>query len=837
MKHSAILLAAAAILVPALTPTLAQADAPAADASAPNAADATAPARPAFTTGVAKGRDLLDTAISASTLDDATIARIGTKSIAEVIGNIPGIRTETSGTDGLTAMTIRGLPLAADGSKFVQIEEDGLPVFEFGDIHFGSATAFLRTDLAVDQVQAIRGGSASTFASNSPGGVVNFISRTGETDGGILEVSSGLNYGLGRVDFDYGARLDDHLRFNIGGFYRQGEGPRATGYDAFKGGQIKFNVTRSFDGGYVRLYAKLMDDREPNYSLFPVALSGTSDDPHYSALPGFDARHDTVYSRYVTNLLGLDENNQPHSYDVHQGNRSIVKSVGLETQFDVAGWTVSDRFRYAAMSGAYNEQVSAGVLPAAYAAMEFGGPGATLSYATGPQAGQTITTPATLGGNGLLAVYGTYHGNLDRLDNVTNDMRATRAWAIGAGKLTTTGGIYASSQDIGMEYLFNGELSDIVGGGNLNLIDVTTAGGIPITQQGTLDYVIAGSQSYHRLYDVNFRVLAPYGSFNVQLDKLTLGASLRYDSGRVSGSLFGSDLGGGRVGSTAIDLNGDGVISLPESAVGILPLSQPGIVGYSYHYLSWSVGANYRMRDNLSGFARYSKGGRASAERGLFPPGVNPATGLLTDPSSAFGVVRQAEAGIKFRTKAIALFVTGFWASTKDKNTQIAADASGGTILIPIDRTYSAKGVELESEARHGPFSLRVGATYTKAKIDRDALNPAEVGMVPRHEPNFFFTAMPQFETRLVSVGANLIGVTSSYAQDSDGLKQPGYVLVNPFVEVRPARRVALRVNVYNLFDKLAIVQASAAAIPASGVVNAQVLNGRTITGAIRLTF
>ena len=133
------------------------------------------PAKSAFTTGVAKGRDLLDSAISASTLDETEIARIGTRSVAEVIGNIPGIRAETSGTDGLTAITIRGLPLAADGSKFVQIEEDGLPVLEFGDIHFGTATAFLRTDLSLAQVQAIRGGSASTFASNSPGGVVNFI--------------------------------------------------------------------------------------------------------------------------------------------------------------------------------------------------------------------------------------------------------------------------------------------------------------------------------------------------------------------------------------------------------------------------------------------------------------------------------------------------------------------------------------------------------------------------------------------------------------------------------------------------------------------------------------
>ena len=794
-------------------------------------------AKAVFTTGVAKGRDLLDSAISASTLDEAEIAKIGTRSVADVIGNIPGIRAETSGTDGLTAITIRGLPLAADGSKFVQIEEDGLPVLEFGDIHFGTTTAFLRTDLGVAQVQAIRGGSASTFASNSPGGVVNFISHTGETDGGQIELSSGIDHALGRIDFNYGGKLDDHLRFNVGGFYHQGEGPRAVGYDAYRGGQIKLNLTRSFDSGYVRLYLKMMGDREPNYSAFPVAVSGTNDAPHYSALPGFDARRDTLYSRYVTNFLALDENNRPRSYDTREGNRSVVRSVGLETQFDVAGWSVTDRFRYAAISGAYNEMLSLGVLPAVYAGPQFGGPGATLSYGTGPRAGQAITSPATLGGNGLVAYSAMNHEDISRLDNATNDFRISRVWMAGAGKLTTTFGLYASSQDVGMEYQFNTVLSDVVGGGNLDLLDVTTGTGLKVSQAGTLIYGVPGTLSYHRVYDLNFRVIAPYGSFNYQLDKLSLGGSVRQDSGRVSGTLLGSDLGGGRIATAPVDINGDGVISFPERNVTVLPLSQPGSVGYSYNYLSYSVGANYRLGDTVSAFVRYSKGGRASAERGLFPPGVDPASGALNDPTSAFGTVKQAEAGLKYRVNQLTLFVTGFWASTTDKNSQLGADASGATIVIPIDRKYSAKGVEVESLVQHGPVSLRLGATYTQAKIDSDAHSTAFDGLTPRHEPKLFFTATPQFENHLLSVGANIMGVSSSFAQDNDVLKQPGYVIVNPFVEVRPAKRISVRLNVYNLFDKLAVVSVGSAAIPAIGVVNAQVLNGRTISGALRLSF
>ena len=60
----------------------------------------------------------------------------------------------------------------------MQFQEDGLPVLEFGDIQFAGIDQFLRADLTLSQVQAIRGGSASTFASNSPGGLIN-VGRTG----------------------------------------------------------------------------------------------------------------------------------------------------------------------------------------------------------------------------------------------------------------------------------------------------------------------------------------------------------------------------------------------------------------------------------------------------------------------------------------------------------------------------------------------------------------------------------------------------------------------------------------------------------------------------------
>jgi len=120
---------------------------------------------------------------------------------------------------------------------------------EFGDIAFGNADIFLRYDYSIDRIESIRGGSASTFASNSPGGVINFISKTGEETGGNIGVTKGVDFNSTRVDFDYGTPINDTIRFHVAGFYRDGEGPRRAGYNGNSGGRFKANITKEFEKG------------------------------------------------------------------------------------------------------------------------------------------------------------------------------------------------------------------------------------------------------------------------------------------------------------------------------------------------------------------------------------------------------------------------------------------------------------------------------------------------------------------------------------------------------------------------------------------------------------
>ncbi|MCJ2180450.1 Plug domain-containing protein, partial [Novosphingobium album (ex Hu et al. 2023)] len=129
MKTKTLLLLATACLLP--SPVLA-ADG---EANAETASQDTA--QPAekrvnlMTTGVARARDRLDSATSTSTLTQAEIEKYGARSVAEIFRNIPGMRAESTGGAGFANISIRGLPIALGGAKFLQIQENGLPTLEF----------------------------------------------------------------------------------------------------------------------------------------------------------------------------------------------------------------------------------------------------------------------------------------------------------------------------------------------------------------------------------------------------------------------------------------------------------------------------------------------------------------------------------------------------------------------------------------------------------------------------------------------------------------------------------------------------------------------------------
>ncbi len=779
-------------------------------------------------TGVAAETTKVKSSVAISTVDAGDLAPSAPRSTAEIFRNIPGIRSEATSGDGNANISVRGLPVAAGGAKFLQLQEDGLPILEFGDIAFGTADGFLRPDYTTERVEAIRGGSASTFASNSPGGIVNFISRTGGVEGGSVGLTTGLDYDSLRLDFNYGTPLGEDMQYNVGGYYRVGEGVRESGYDGNKGSQIKANFTKFMEKGYVRFYLKHLDDTAITYMPMPVKVTGTNANPSMGALPGFDPLTDTPHSPAFTANIGTDGNGNRRVSDPQEGLRSLSTALGAEVSLDLGNnWKLVDRVRYSDNSGRFVAPFPAQVDAAQDIADSIAGDGAMLSYATGPNKGSAINA-STLNGNGLLMRVHMFDTELNNFDNLVNDFKLTRHFADGdAATYDLTLGYYHSTQNIDMDWLWNSYLMEVKGK-DAQLVDVADSDGVSYSDAGLIAYGTPFWGGLHRNYDTEYSINAPYISLAMEKGKLNVDFSARYDFGTAEGSYAGTRY------ETNVDLNQDGEISIPEQSIEVVDKANRSPVDYDWDYYSLSLGGNYSFTDDYAAFARYSRGGRANADRLLFGPNIL-ANGSLRDDDAAVDIVEQLEAGLKYADSDFAggqlgLFATLFYAETEEQNYE-------ATTQVFLDRVYEAVGMELESTYRKGNFDLKLGLTWTDAEITSDALNSSVVGNTPRRQADLMYQISPSYNTDKWSVGATVIGTTDSYAQDDNVMVMPGYDYVNLFGSYRIQENFSVLLSVNNAFDDFGLSESEEGAIPANGIIRARGISGRTSSLTFRYDF
>ncbi|MFC0119425.1 TonB-dependent receptor domain-containing protein [Pseudoalteromonas xiamenensis] len=754
-------------------------------------------------TGVPKRTTVMESSVSVSSVSIEQVNIATPRSTAEAFRLIPGVRSESTGGEGNANIAVRGLPVASGGAKFLQLQEDGLPVLQFGDIAFGNADIFMRLDNTVQSIESIRGGSASTVASDAPGGIINFISKTGESESGSVAFRAGLDYDETRTDFEYGGYLSDSVRFHLGGFIRQGEGPRDTGYTSNRGGQIKANLTKEFDKGYVRVYIKHLDDKSTGYLPMPMHSDGSS-------LPGFDSQKDTPHSAFFLQTAGLGQNNEIRQGDMRDGMHPVVDSIGFESRFDLGNdWTVENRLRKSNFSGTFMSPFPAEVASSESIAQSIAGNGATLVYANGPSAGTTFNSD-------LLMRVHTFDVKMNDFGSLMNDLKLTKT----IGDTSFTFGYFLSNQSIDMSWLWNSYLLEVKGD-NAALIDVYAADGTAYSDNGLYAYGTPyWGNCCQRNYNTDYDTQAPYFAVSTKFDNITVDASVRHDSGEAKGYYAGATIG-------SVDINNDGVISKPEEAVAGIETANVSPVNYDWSYTSYSVGGNYQINPDQAIFVRYSKGARANADRLLF--GKVRADGSVAK-EDAIDEVTQTELGFKQRLDNLRLFATAFFAKTEEQNFE-------ATTQKFFDRQYDAKGIELEAQYFVGSFDIRGNMTWTDAEISKDALTPEVVGNTPRRQADFIYSLMARYNYDSGAAGLTLIGTSGAYAQDNNDLKFDGYTQVNGFVSYDLSTSLNLSLNVNNLFNTIGITEAEEGSIPSNDIIRARTINGRTTSLTLKYVF
>lgn len=761
-------------------------------------------------TGVVNPRAKIKSSVSITTLDVKQVEQSAPRSTAEIFRTIPGIRSESSGGEGNANISVRGVPISSGGSKYLQIQEDGLPVLLYGDIAFATADIFTRFDRNIAKIEAIRGGSASTLSSNSPGGIINFISKTGKTEGGSMVTSFGLDYNDFRTDIEYGARIGDGLYFHAGGFYRTGEGVRSPGFTANNGGQFKMNVTKEFENGSVTVYAKFLNDRAAAFMPMPIKVTGSNSNPNWESISGYDATSGTQQSPYLMHNVGLDGNGNVRRGNIADGMHPVSKTLGASINFELAdGWKLTNNGRFSSNSGQFITPFPAEVASAATIANSFGA-GSTLTYAND---GTAFNNP-----NGLVSRIHMFDVELNNFNNFMNDLRITKKF----DKFGLTAGYFKSIQNISMSWLWNSYLQE-VSDNNPRLINVTDAGGNLLSTNGLYAYgVPAWGNCCTRNYDTQYNVSAPYANVSFDAtDKLSLEGGIRFDMGQVNGSFAGSS-------QTVYDINNDNVISAPETSVSAINTANTTAVDYDYDYVSYTLGANYLIDDNQSVFARYSKGASAKADRILFS-GLNYLDG---DKINSLDYLAQAELGYKRKYSKGYVYATFFTSTTTEEG---GFEATSNSI---IENDYRSMGLEVESSYNvNSDFNLRGGFTYTKAEIT----SGANEGNEPRRQPKMMYNFIPTYKFGKANnvFGLSFIGQTKAYAQDSNELVMNGFVIVNGFVELGITKGLSLNLAGNNLFNTLAITEAEEGSITANttNIVRARPLPGRSLSMALTYKF
>jgi outer membrane receptor protein involved in Fe transport len=778
-------------------------------------------------TSSSTAKSKMRSSVSVTDIDQEAVKDFGARTESEVLLLIPGIRTEaTAGPGGNANISVRGLPISSGGSKYVQIQEDGLPTVQFGDMMFSNNDYWTRFDNNVDSIQTLRGGSSSVYASHAPGAVINYMSKTGKEQGGSIGITKGLNFNETRVDGDVGGRISDDTYFHVGGYFRDGEGARQAAPGALHGYQVKANFTKEFNGtkGYVRLNLKALDETAPTTpQTFLTATSTNGSLSNFGNARGFNGLYDSQYSKFNSTFPAMDPvTGQISQSSLTNGITSKSKSVGFEFHNELNnGFTVDNKFRVSQNAGAFQTQfwdvktlssALGGLTGASYA-----------KYLNGPKAGQVVTD-ANLA-SGLVSTGGAINVQTPDMGNFVNDFSVTKAFDLGDGKkLNAKAGLFYSRQNVVQKWSISTRVVEAAYNGAV--IDVYNAQNAALTNQGLTGYNNSWGADSAKNINEQFTTTAPYLGLNLETGNWDLDAGIRNEHFRGYGY---ADVGQ----ATGVAVNN-------ISGANVYQATNRILADYTTSYNNYSAGANYRINKDQSVFGRYSLGHRAISDRLLTTSSNFNALGGLAAGAGDIAVapVAQLEFGTKTRGNLgegrYALSATYFHSTTKefdyDPTRNVQRD---GPYLRELG--YKADGVEFESGFSIGNFALNANAVYSDESFTKNTASSTYIGKTPAGSTKWRYTLSPRYTMGDTVFGATARGVGKMYLNDANTSWVDGHYIINAFVNHNFGNGMIGSLNVNNLFNKL--YPSSTAGLISGNVYGAGVETGRTISATVRYKF
>lgn len=633
----------------------------------------------------ASNRTVLESSVAVTVVDREGLDRKAPRSTAAALEMIPGFFVEASGGEVSNNFSVRGL--AGGGQTFVQLQEDGLPVFYTNAL----ADTILKQEIGIDRLEAVRGGTSGILTVNGAGATVNFLTRkpTDQFESSLR--ITGSDFDTKRIDFWSGGPMGNDWYFSTGGFFRNSDSVRDIGFTSDRGGIVRGSLTKQFEDGHVSFNVKVVD--EHNTFLLPIPLT---DPGNPRSIPGLSASSGTMIgldNAVQTVLTSPATGRSTQVNDLTDGVDTDSTSIGYDFEKELFdGVVLRSKGRYTDFENRFNAVFNfdnATLVPARVrldptrfsdiqTLLNRFGPQGAVSVGLRPvSTGELITGDAldSLNGNGLTADSITVK-NLRFVEEFVNDISLN--WETDRNSLSVgvlffdtrveDGNIGAST--FISEVATNPRRLDIVA------LDAQDAVVGSLTDNGLLNFgtwgegnAVSLSESYSFYFNDEFQAT----------DRLRLDAGVRVENFEITRK-EGISAGGPLFLPEAFDANGedrDNVIAnnaIGQFGGGFFTGDFRSITG-DFTEVAWSGGGSFLVNDNLAVYGRFSKGFQGNAQ--------NPVTDIN------FG-----EFGVRYQARGLSASLTGF--RTQFKDFRFSRQPAGAIDQIEFDGDIKVLGVEFD---------------------------------------------------------------------------------------------------------------------------------------------
>jgi iron complex outermembrane recepter protein len=765
-------------------------------------------------------RTVRESSVAVTVADRDKLDRKAPRSTASALELVPGIIVEDSGGEASNNFAVRGLP--GGGQQFIQILEDGLPVFYTRAL----ADTVLKQELMIERMEVVRGGSSGILTANGAGATVNFLTfrNSGEMEGQARVTVS--DFGTKRFDLRYGGDIGGGWYAGGGGFFRSSGNVRDTQFTSDEGGIARLYVGKKFDGGSdFSVSLKLVNDR--NTFLLPIPLQNLANP---EGIPGLSATTGTLLGRdNATMTVRTGAANGFTSQTNDAQNEGIqTKSYALGYQFSTPladGLTLRARGRYTDFKNDFNSVFSfsnEGLVPALTrlnrnpavpVAQQRGdvnamlarfanacGAGGCVAGLQRVNDGRIFSTAADLNamnGNGLVAENVTAR-NQRYVEELTNDVSAT--WTTQNNSLTVGWLAFKTKVTKDQNVGATAFLSDVRNNANrMDIVALDANGAIKgyLTDKSVLQYGAwgegggASEATSHSLY-VN-------DEFKVN-DAWRVDGGIRYEKRDFTGHprLGASDT---RIPG-ALDANGNDVDNImANNNFGGQYSGNNGLNKGKFSENSYTLGTNYLLNDFVALYGRFASSYEANNE--------NPVTRI-----------DFTELGMRFRAK-------GFQASVAYFNTQydkfrgfsrvVGTDTTATTASSDIE----VNGVEFDLEYRPmRSLTFNLIGVWQKHDLKITSVDgpsadayraelSAFSGNLPERTPKVNYTLITTYKLpgNVGEVSASYAYMGKRFADLANSVALPAYrtLAVSGRYQISP--KVSLNASVQNLTNEVGLTE------------------------------